>query len=479
MNKTAPIHFIQLNDCFWPLSAYQHGEKKERQPLPLFSPALKFDYSRDFTYFTPLYRCTYVHYSSRMSEDQKDNNWPKAIAHIDADCFFASCELVRRPKLRGTPVCVLSSQDACVVAKTYDAKAVGIKTGMPIWEAKKLLPNATYLSADFRFYGLISNKMFSILRRFSPDIEVYSIDEGFIDLNGTRLLLQNDFKGIAHDIRRTVQREVGITVSVGVSVTRILAKMASEYNKPNGVTIVPHSLIHQFLERTELSDITGIGRNREALLHKFKIHTPLDYVNTDIKIIQRLLGKAGTDLWYELHGTSVMGLELHPATPKSVSRTASLGEVTSDRRAIASHLTRHTTRLATELVTKKLLAKRLTIFIRNKEFHSVSAQTDFEHPTNNYFRFSRSIQSMINELYVTGEQYRACGVIAEKISKVEETQYDLFGQMKSDAKQSDLLATVDKLNKRYGSNTVKMAGAIKAKKSGVQVRFMYPMIIAS
>lgn len=177
------------------------------------------------------------------------SDWPNAIAHIDADCFFASCELTRRPELIGTPVCILSSQDACIVAKTYDAKAIGIKTGMPVWEAKKLMPHATYIPADFRYYGLLSEKMFSILRRFSPDIEAYSIDEAFLDMNGLRSLWRKGFREIAHDIRRSVHEEVGITVSVGVSVTRTLAKMASEYNKPNGVTIVAGRVVDQFLER--------------------------------------------------------------------------------------------------------------------------------------------------------------------------------------------------------------------------------------
>jgi len=407
------------------------------------------------------------------------NDWPNAIAHIDADCFFASCELVRRPQLIGSPVCILSSQDACIVAKTYDAKAAGIKTGMPIWEAKKLMPNATYLSADFRFYGLISKKMFSILRRYSPDMEVYSIDEGFLDLNGTRQLWKKDYKGMAHDIRQAVEREVGITVSVGVSVTRILAKMASEYNKPNGVTIVPNSLIDQFLERTELSDITGIGRNREALLHKFEIHTPLDFVNSELSTIQRLLGKSGTDLWHELRGTSVMGLELHAQTPKSVARTASMGEVTSDRKTIISHLTRHASRLATELVTKELLTKRITIFLRMKEFNSISAKTDFEYPTNNYFQLSHAVRDMISELYQAGELYRACGITAEKITKAEDTQPDLFGHMKKDAKEASLFFTVEKINKKYGHESVKMAGAFLPKKSEKNVRFVYPMIAAN
>ncbi|WP_072659924.1 DNA polymerase Y family protein [Mariprofundus micogutta] len=408
-----------------------------------------------------------------------DPDWPNAIAHIDADCFFASCELVRRPELIGSPVCILSSQDACVVAKTYDAKAVGIKTGMPIWEAKKLMPHATYLSADFRFYGLISEKMFSILRRYSPDMEVYSIDEGFLDLNGTRLLWKKDYKGIAHDIRRAVHREVGITVSVGVSVTRILAKMASEYNKPNGTTIVPTSMIQLFLERVELSDVCGIGSNRLSTLNKANIQTPMDFVNADLEAIKHLLGKAGNDLWHEMKGITAIGLELHTQLPKSMARTASMGEVTGNKKTIISHLIRHITRLATELVIKRLLIKRITIFMRLKDFSSVSAKADFEYPTNNYFRIFRSVQGMVTDLYQANELYRACGIIAENITNAEDALPDLFGVMKTDEKQAGLFLTMDKINKRYGSSTVKMAGAFSGKKSDAKVRFMYPVIMAS
>jgi len=422
-------------------------------------------------------RCTPVHYASDMPSPPLPV-WKNAIAHVDADCFYASCELVRRPELRGKPLCVLSSQDACIVAKTYDAKAAGIKTGMPVWEAKKLMPHASYLSADFRFYGLLSEKMFSILSRFSPDIEVYSIDEGFLDLNGTQALWKKDYQGIAHDIRRTVHREVGITVSVGISVTRILAKMASEYNKPNGVAIVPQHMIKMFLERSELSDICGIGRNRLATLNKFNIQTPVDFVNTDVSIIKRLLGKSGTDLWHELQGISIMGLETHPQLPKSISRTASMGEVTSDRQTIAAHLTRHAFRLATELVLKKYLTKRITVFLKQKDFNAVSAKADFSYPTNNYFQLSRAVRNMLNDLYQTGELYRACGITAQQITRSEDAVPDLFGKVKRDEKQADLFLTVDRINKRYGAGAVKMAGAFDKTGLGGRVRFMYPLLVA-
>jgi len=405
-----------------------------------------------------------------------DPDWPNAIAHVDADCFFASCELVRHPELIGSPVCILSSHDACIIAKTYDAKAAGITTGMPIWDAKKIMPRATYLSADFRFYGQLSEKIFSILRRYSPNIEVYSIDEGFIDLNGTQRLWKKDYKGIAHDIRRSIRREIGITVSVGISITRILAKMASEYNKPNGVTIVPNALIYQFLERVELSDICGIGRNRLDTLNQHGINTPINFVNTDVSVIKRLLGKSGTDLWHEMGGTSAIGLQFHYQQPKNIARTASMGEVTSDRKTIVSHLTRHTSRLATELITKKLLTKRVTIFLRMKEFNSVSAKTDFEYPTNNYFRLNQAVRDMLAALYQPDELYRACGITAEKITCAEKTMPDLFGHMKKDAKQAGLFVTMDLINKRYGHNTIRIAGAFTPTQSSAQVRFIYPTI---
>jgi len=407
------------------------------------------------------------------------SNWSNAIAHVDADCFYASCELVRRPELIGKPLCVLSSQDACIVAKTYDAKAAGIKTGMPIWEAKKLMPHAAYLSADFRFYGLISEKIFSIFRRYSPDIEVYSIDEGFLDLNGMRLLLRKDFKSIAHDIRQAVQHEVGITVSVGISVTRILAKMASEYNKPNGVTVVPHHMVKMFLERSKLSDICGIGRNRLVTLNKFNIHTPVDFVNADENLIKRVLGKSGTDLWYELQGKSIIGLELNPQLPKSIARTASMGKVTSDKESITAHLTRHAFRLATEMVLKKLLTKRINVFLKLKDFSLASIKTDFEYPTNNYFQLSHAVRNMLNDLYQIGIEYRACGITASKITRSEDATLDLFGAVKRDEKQAELFLTVDRINKRYGAGAIKMAGAFDKQVRGRKVRFHYPLVVAN
>ena len=405
-------------------------------------------------------------------------DWPNAVAHVDADCFFAACELVRSPKLRGRPVCVMSSQDACIVAKTYDAKAAGIHTGMPVWEARKLLPHAVYIPADFAYYGQVSDKLFAVLSRFTPEVEIYSIDEGFVGLNGIRGLWRKSFAGIADTIRATVKAEVGITVSIGVSVTKTLAKIASDAHKPDGSTLVSRREIHAFLAGVQVASIPGIGRNREALLHKFNIFTALDYSRTDSTLVQRLLGKSGVDLWRELRGISVFPLELAAKPPKSVARTASLGRVSSGRDFIAAHLTHHTTRLVTELVSKRYLAQRLKVFLTLKSFATRTVETRFAVPTANIFDYSRTVRDALARLYTPGELYRGCGVIATEIRPAAERSPDLFDKLHGDERKERLMRIVDALNRKYGNHTVLMLAAAPVAKRKKAPRFRLPLFEA-
>ena len=402
------------------------------------------------------------------------SDWYNAIAHIDADCFFAACELTRRPDLRGRPLCVLSSQDACIVAKTYDAKAAGIKTGMPVWEAKRLLPQAIYLPGDFRFYGQMSAGMFAILRRYSPAVEIYSIDEAFIDMNGIRSLWRMGFTQLADDIRRQVRSETGLSVSVGIAPTKTLAKIASEKNKPDGSTVVPGRRIRCFLADILLADVPGIGRNRQALLQKFGIETALDYCSADRAHIHHLLGKAGDDLWQELNGHPIFGLELAAPMPKSVARTASLGQVTGERALIASHLSYHATRVVTELVRQGLTASTLSVFLRLKSFEAVAKRVRMQ-PNSDFNRFNGVVKSALAELFDPGQKYRACGVVASGLH-ADAGQGDLFATAGA-GRQLQLIRTMDEINRKYGAQTLKPAQSVQRSRRGI--RFHYPVITAS
>ena len=362
-----------------------------------------------------------------------------------------------------------------MVAKTYDAKEAGIKTGMPVWEARRLLPQATYLSADFRFYGLLSAKMFAILREYSPEIEVYSIDEAFMDMNGICTLWRKSFRQLADDMRERIYRDIGITVSVGISTTRILAKVASEKNKPNGSTIVPGRNIQYFLATIPVGDVPGIGRNRAALLHKFSIYTALDYCLTDKAHIHRMLGKAGVDLWDELNGKPVFRLELQAPMPKSIARTASLGCVTTDQTLIASHFSYHSTRVVTELVRKGLTTSMLTVFLRLKSFEAVACKTRMQ-PCNDFSKLNKVVKSAFEELFVEDCEYRACGVLASTLNG-DAGQGDLFIKQADAGRQLKLIKTMDAINSKYGSQTLRPAQALQ--KPRRTTRFNYPVIIAN
>ena len=406
------------------------------------------------------------------------SNWPNAIAHVDADCFYASCEQLRRPDLKGKPLCVLSSQDACVVAKTYDAKAAGITTGMTVWDARKLLPDAIFLSADFRYYGQISDKLFSILRRFSQDMEEYSIDEAFMDMMGLRSLYRKPYQKIADDIREIIHQEIGITVSIGISVTRTLAKMASEYNKPNGTTIVAGRRINDFLQHVSVRDIPGVGHNREALLNTFGIHTALDFANSKEHYIKKLLGKAGTDLWHELNGTAVYQVEAELKLPKSIARTASLGQITQDKAIIYAHLTRHAMRLSKELIEKRLASKRLTVFLTLKSFDRQATTVHLPYPTADYFLLMEEMSKMVEHLFDLSQMYRACGIVATDIDIRQSGSFDMFQQAEQqlEDKHLKLLKTVHRVNQKYGTDMLFICSAIKKTEQMKHMRFKYPML---
>jgi len=406
-------------------------------------------------------------------------DWHNAIAHIDADCFYVSCEMTRRPDLKGRPVCVLSSQGAFAIAKSYDAKAKGVTTGMSVWDAKRLVPDAEFLMPDFRFYGQLSQKMFNILRRYSPEVEIYSIDEAFMDVNGLRTLWRKGFRQLGDEIRAAVKREVGITVSVGIANTRTLAKIASESNKPDGTTVVPGRRAERFLADIGVIDIPGIGMSRQAVLHKFDIRTAADFIHADESLIHRLLGRHGMVLRQELRGQPVLPLQLKAPLPKSVARTASLGKVTDERMLIAAHLSHHTHRLVADLVARGLIAGRVNVFLTLKSFERTNIEMRLEYPCNSLKKITEAVRRAFMLLYRPGTLYRGCGVVATHIGRVAAVTHDLFGVMQSDQRQGELVKTIERINRKHGNHTMTSAVTTLLHKQGSkQPRFRYPLLSA-
>jgi DNA polymerase-4 len=184
------------------------------------------------------------------------HSWLQAIVHVDADAFFTSCEEVIHPELRGKPI-ITGAERGIVACASYAAKKIGIKRGVQLRDANIICPELIVLPSDYETYSLFSRRMFMIIRRFTPQVEEYSIDEAFADITGLRLLLKSSYEDIAFKIKNEVQREIGITVSIGLSLSKVLAKIGSKYNKPDGLTVMPGPSIASFLKDYLLSATTS------------------------------------------------------------------------------------------------------------------------------------------------------------------------------------------------------------------------------
>jgi nucleotidyltransferase/DNA polymerase involved in DNA repair len=385
---------------------------------------------------------------------------PQIIAHVDADCFYVACEMLKDPSLRGRPVGVLSSQDACVVSKSYEAKNRGIKTGMPRWTAEKLCPGIVLIPADFYFYEQISRKMFGVLRELSPLVEVYSIDEGFLRLDHVHEYSQKSYQEIGEIIRKSILKYTGISSSVGVSVTKTIAKMASEKNKPGGVTAVYQEDIVDFLSSCKAEEIWGVGRNRVSLLNKYGITTSYDFYKSDKDFIKRLLHKPGLDLWYELHSRPVMPVISGSQLPKSISRTSSLGRIldkgstTRIKDQVWALLSYHVFKAMSSMVSNGQIMRRVIFYLKIKDKPTIGKEITLERHTNNYAWIVTMIRKEFDTLFVNDEDYRKCGIVLSDLILENQRQGDVFGNYVKDGKQKQINQAIAKINKRYGRGMV-------------------------
>ncbi len=283
------------------------------------------------------------------------------IGHLDADCFYVSCERVRHRYLRGLAVGVLGNQGACVIAKSYELKARGVTTGMPIWNALPLCPEAVFVKRDFEWYEVLSRKMIDVTCRFSPAVEYYSIDEMFFDA-GEITLSQ------AKDLQRAILDEVGVPVSVGLAASKTLAKLASSSGKPFGcIMALEEDQVRRLMDNRPVDKITGVARRSRRRLEPYGIRTCADFARADRRLIRRLLTKRGEDLWWELNGAAVLPLKTTPTPRKNISRGGSLGGAVTDPDRLAAWVARNTERLVEGLDRHRVFCRRLTLSLTFKE----------------------------------------------------------------------------------------------------------------
>lgn len=385
------------------------------------------------------------------------------IALVDCDSFFVSCEQSVNKELKDKPVCVLSNNDACVIARSKEAKEMGITMGMPYFMAKKQYPDAIYVSGNGQTYKEFSKKVMSILRDFSPTVEVYSIDEAFVELSGLKKLHKGNYLEIAKQIREKIKSELDINVSIGVSKSKVLAKLACEKAKNNknkaeeGIYLIGQRKIQSVLKNTKIQEIWGIGKNLTRQLNRWGILNCDELVNKSDGWLKQRLGKRGVEIKHELLGECIDKVKLARQLPKSIQNTRSFPKFTKDIDYIKNALNIHIHNSCTKLRHLKGKCSTIGLMLRTKDFVVYYEKKNLEELTNFELEISREVMKLLKEMYNPNLIYRSCGVTLEGLDFEEGIQLNMFAQCKNYKREhfDKLAAAIDRLEGKFGRDVVK------------------------
>ncbi len=386
-------------------------------------------------------------------------SWPRAIAHIDGDAFFTSCEEAIHPNLRGKAI-ITGGERGIVACASYPAKKLGIKRGVPLHEARKICPGLIILPSDYETYSLFSRRMFDIMRRFTPDVEEYSIDEAFSDITGMRRVLRSSYEEIALNMKREIERELSITVSVGLSITKVLAKVASKYQKPAGMTIIKGRDIARYLNNLPVEKIWGIGPATTNYLSKLGIRTALAFAQMPEKTVLKKFTKPGVEIWQELRGKSVYPVTAgEKSSYASISKTKTFAPPTSNAEYLFAQLMRNMESACIKARRYSLAPNRIVVFLKKQDFHSVGSEAKLSRPCACPLEFSDVIHELFDACYRPRDVYRATGVVLLDLEADANIQYTLFDNPVQAEKIKDLYHVADELGQKFGKHTVHLGSS--------------------
>ena len=390
----------------------------------------------------------------------------QAILHIDADSFFVSCEVARRPELKGKPV-ITGSERGIVSSLSYEAKALGVKRAMTLHEVRKICPNVVCLPSDYETYSLYSLRMFSIVRRYTSAVEEYSIDECFADLTGLRRPLGMSYEKIAEKIKTDLDSELGFTFSLGLAPSKVLAKLGSKWNKPSGLTIISGPEIEKYLKETSVDKVWGIGPQTSAYLNKWGIKTALDFINKDFDFIKRNFTKPHQEIWQELRGDMVYKVNPDQKnTYQSISKTKTFTPPSNDRDYVFSQLSKNTENACIKLRRYKLATKKIFFFLKTQDFRYHGYEFKLIRPSDNPVELIKMIDKYFNSVYSSDKLFRSSGIVLMDLRENVCRQVDLFNEVISAEKISKIFGSVDGISKRYGKHTLFLGSSFLAINKG-------------
>jgi DNA polymerase V len=390
-------------------------------------------------------------------------------ALVDCNNFYASCERVFQPKLNGKPVVILSNNDGCVISRSNEAKAVGVPMGVPLFKIKELVKekNIAVFSSNYALYGDLSNRVMAILGQFSPNLEIYSIDEAFLNFDGMSIL---DFDSYGIQMKTRIQKWVGIPVCVGFAPTKALAKVANKIAKKfqdrtSGVyTIDTDEKRIKALKWTKIEDVWGIGNRTTKKAKLRNINTALDFIQPQHESwIRKELGVVGLRLKFELEGKSVLDLEPISNQKKSIATTRSFPKQISDFDLLRERVATFASICAEKLRKQNSCCHTIIVMLvidrhtikTSKYYFNMAVTLPFA--TNSSITISNVAIAILKKLYFGNEniKFKKAGVIVTEFIPEDQKQFQLFEE--ENPKHLALMKSIDFLNNKIGYKKVKLA----------------------
>jgi DNA polymerase IV len=392
-------------------------------------------------------------------------DWQRIILHIDMNAFFASVEQQSNPELRGKPIAVIGSAKRTVITTaSYEARAFGVKTGMNTWEARQKCPQLIFVVGNNRKYTYTSKGIIRIMREYTPLVEVFSIDEAFLDVTGCLSLFGPPEK-ICHEIKRRIREEFGLTCSIGIAPNKLLAKLASDMQKPDGLTIIAPDQISRVLEKVPIKDLCGIGAKTQQQLGKFGIKSCGDLGRFPVEVLRRKFGIVGE----RLHQMG-LGIDHAPVVPeeeseevKSVGHSTTLEHDITDRQEIVRHLLQLSEMVGRRARRYQVAGKCVTLTVRYTDFTTFSKQQSRSSYTNNSDEIYQASVQLLDAMELS-QPVRLLGVKVSSLRHHTE-QLPLFA---ADRKKALLASAMDEVNNRFGESSVTF-GTLVGKEQGARV----------
>ncbi len=388
------------------------------------------------------------------------------IAQVDCNNFYCSCERLFNPRLEGRPLIVLSNNDGCAISRSEEAKALGIAMAAPAFMMKKLLDkhDVAVFSSNYTLYGDMSNRIMETLGFFVPDIEMYSIDEAFLDL---RAMGHTDLLELGFKIRRTIRKNIGIPVSIGIAPTKTLAKMANRHAKKNYrqaavFWAASPSLTEEMLSATPVEEIWGIGNQHALFLSGSGFKTAADFLRAPEDWVKKHLSVAGLRLLYELRGISCIAWERERPARKNICTSRSFGKRIADKGRIAEALANYAAACAAKLREDNTCCRSLRVFIQTNPHKTEEAQylrsidLDLERASNHSGEIIKAALRGLDLIFKAGFLYMKCGITVMDLVPESAVQASCFDGADKE-KNSLVMRTMDQINRSMGKEILRPA----------------------